>query len=77
MLLFLLVFNLIEIHAVGVNTKCKRYYERPEKSLLSALYTFAPFAPDVSQIKGQGNHIDEFTCGEYCIDVSFAIILNT
>lgn len=74
MLLFLLVFNLIEIHAVGVNTECKRYYERPENSFWSSSYTFVPFAPDLSQTKVQRDHIDEFTCGEYCVNVSFARI---
>ena len=76
MLLFLLVFNLIEISAF--NTKCKRFYDRPENSALAAFYTFIPGLPDFSgwQQK-EGDHVDQFTCGDFCVDVSFARILNT
>ena len=75
MLLFLLVFNLIEISAL--NTKCKRFYDRPENSALAAIYTFMPGLPDISEwSKKEGVHIDQFTCGDFCVNVSFARILN-
>ena len=70
MLLFLLVFNLIEINAL--NTKCKRYYERPDSSLLCSLYEFVPGASDPLDIckPKEQVHVDEFTCGDHCVNVS-------
>ena len=77
MLLFLLVFNLIEINATNtLNTKCKRYYTRPPESsfLFSLGYTFnLGLLPDLSKWREkEQDHFNEFACGEYCIDVSLA-----
>ena len=74
MLLFLLVFNLIEINAI--NTKCKRFYKcPPQSSFYKSFYEFVPDAPDFSKLGGEEqNHVDQFTCGKYCIDVSFALV---
>ena len=73
MLLFLLVFNLIEINAI--DTKCKRYYTRPESSFYTPLfYTFNPLLrllPDFSKLEDQ-DHVGNFTCGNFCVDVSLA-----
>ena len=78
MLLFLLVFNLIEISAL--NTKCKRFYDRTENSALAGLaafYTFIPWLPDFSGWhKKEGDHVDQFTCGNFCVNVSFARIFK-
>ena len=70
MLLFLLVFNLIEINAI--DTKCKRYYTPPESSFYTPLfYTFTYKLPDFSKLEDQ-DHVGNFTCGNFCVDVSLA-----